>query len=456
MSTNLHIKSMAIDLNARQFFNKISSLPWAMLLDSGTSGHIDSQFDIMVSHPVVTLTTIGDKTIIEQPGSGNKQTSFDDPLALVEQSLNAHIDCTIPCDLPFSGGALGYFSYDLGRRFEPLAQQAVQDIPLPEMAIGIYRHAIIFDRHQQQVWLVSRSTKAQHLAYLALVNSMNSPSDTPFKLTSPWQHQIKKSDYRKQFNQIQQYLLSGDCYQINYTQRFEAPYQGNEYQAYLELCHHNEMPFSAFLRLDQGTIISVSPERFIRSIDGNIDAKPIKGTRPRGDTQSADQQLGEELLNSSKDRAENLMIVDLLRNDIGRCAAPGSVTVPKLFDLESFPGVHHLVSTVEAKLAGDKTLFDLLRGAFPGGSITGAPKIRAMNIIDQLEPQRRSIYCGSIGYISADNKMDTSITIRTLLGLDNKIFCWAGGGIVADSVCEEEYQECFDKLAKILPVLTNM
>jgi len=202
--------------------------------------------------------------------------------------------------------------------------------------------------------------------------------------------------------------------------------------------------------------LSISPERFIRSSEGKIEAKPIKGTRPRGATPQQDQQLIEQLSHSEKDQAENLMIVDLLRNDIGKGAKPGSVNVPHLFKIESFPGVHHLVSTVQAQLADDHSVFDLLRGAFPGGSITGAPKIRAMNIIDQLEPQRRAIYCGSIGYISADNKMDTNITIRTLLCLNNIIYCWAGGGIVADSDVDDEYQECFDKVAKILPVLAKL
>jgi len=457
MSTNLYVSSVKLSQTARQYFAALAQTPWAMLLDSGNSNHVDSRYDIIVSEPVATVTTRDSLSTITYTGTGTVKHSNDDPLSLVEALLAEVIGHDSPCELPFSGGALGYFSYDLGRQFEQLAPLATRDIDLPEMAIGIYCHALIFDRLNNSISLVSRTNAHSHQEKLTQIQQpVNLKQQGVFKLTTPWRHQINKSQYQTNFDKIQQYLKSGDCYQINYTQRFDSDYQGDEYEAYLALCQHNEMPFSGYLKLEQGAILSISPERFIRCADGNIEAKPIKGTRPRGANEQADQQLIEQLRCSEKDQAENLMIVDLLRNDIGKCAKPGSVRVPDLFNIESFPGVHHLVSTVQAQLADDRTVIDLLRGAFPGGSITGAPKIRAMNIIDELEPHRRAIYCGSIGYISADNKMDSNITIRTLLCLNNIMYCWAGGGIVADSDVNDEYQECFDKVAKILPVLANL
>lgn len=289
-----------------------------------------------------------------------------------------------------------------------------------------------------------------------------------FHLTSSWQSNMDKASYIEKFNKVQSYLLSGDCYQINLAQRFSAQYQGDEFEAYLALKSANKAPFSAFIRLNNAAILSVSPERFLQLSQGKVQSKPIKGTMPRSDNKVQDAKNAEILRHSSKDNAENLMIVDLLRNDISKSCQAGSVKVPKLFDIESFPAVHHLVSTVEGTLASDKHATDLLRGAFPGGSITGAPKIRAMEIIEELEPHRRSVYCGSIGYLSNCGTMDTSITIRTLICQPSKlpsntsihdekmIHCWAGGGLVADSTAESEYQETFDKVNCILPVLSKL
>lgn len=264
---------------------------------------------------------------------------------------------------------------------------------------------------------------------------------------------MTKATYAAKFQQVQEYLRSGDCYQINLAQRFKAPYQGSEWQAYKKLERVNQGPFSAFVRTELGAIISVSPERFLQVKDRLIETKPIKGTRPRSDNPTTDRLAAEDLASAEKDQAENLMIVDLLRNDVGRVAKPGTVHVPKLFDVESFPAVHHLVSTIRAQLDDKYSNADLLRASFPGGSITGAPKVRAMEIIEELEPHRRNAYCGSIGYLSRHGQMDTSITIRTLVAEQGELHVWAGGGLVADSQCDSEYQETLDKLSRILPLL---
>ncbi|MFT4927195.1 MAG: para-aminobenzoate synthetase component 1, partial [Phenylobacterium sp.] len=279
-----------------------------------------------------------------------------------------------------------------------------------------------------------------------------------FAITKDWQANMNFASYSSKFDKIQQYLLSGDCYQVNLAQRFTAQYQGDEYKAYCALSSSNQAPFSAFLRFESFSIISISPERLLQLNGQRIQTKPIKGTSVRADDPLRDRQNAFNLSQSSKDRAENVMIVDLLRNDIGKVSVAGSVKVPSLFAIESFPAVHHLVSTVTGVLSEQYQATDLLRSAFPGGSITGAPKIRAMQIIDELEPHRRSAYCGSIGYICASGNMDSSITIRTLVCKKeisgNKIHCWAGGGLVADSQVESEYQETYDKVNKILPVLS--
>jgi para-aminobenzoate synthetase component 1 len=444
-------------------FECFSGQPWAMWLDSSKSAHVDSRYDIIVWAPKITLTTIDEETLIHYLDKSSTEISCADPLLLlhdVKDDFFKNIEVE-PHTLPFLTGALGYFSYDLGRRFERLPNNAIKDINIPDMAIGIYDQALIYDNHNQEFSLIIAHDKRNDIEkmLLSLIKKKAEPvpSFSPFHLLENWQANITKQQYQEKFEKIQQYLLSGDCYQINLTQRFSSTYKGDEFLAYKTLRKANLAPFSAFIRLEKCAILSISPERFLKLSQDKVQSKPIKGTKPRNIDKEIDAENAKALKRSVKDQAENVMIVDLLRNDISKVCIPGSVTVPKLFDIESFPAVHHLVSTVEGKLDSTYHSCDLLRASFPGGSITGAPKIRAMEIIDELEPQRRSLYCGSIGYLSACGNMDTSITIRTLIcesmSQHNKIYCWAGGGIVADSEVDAEYQESFDKVNKILPIL---
>lgn len=435
---------------ANQLFSKVESQPWAMLLRSASDTHIDSRFDILVAHPIVTLTTFGDETEVREPSGVT--LSQDDPFELLA-TLQQHYLPALQYsdDLPFIGGVLGYFAYDLGRRVERLPSLAEHDLTAPDMAVGLYEWAIVVDHQLKTARVIGQNIENAE----SLLADGNQKPLMPFALSSPWQSNMTPNSYREKFTQVQEYLLSGDCYQINLAQRFQAHYQGSEWLAYLKLEQFNLAPFSAFIRTEQGAILSVSPERFLQVKDRIIETKPIKGTRPRSDDPVVDAANAAELAQAEKDQAENLMIVDLLRNDIGRVAKPGSVHVPKLFDIESFPAVHHLVSTIRAELDSQYDCADLLRACFPGGSITGAPKVRAMEIIEELEPHRRSAYCGSIGYISRHGRMDTSINIRTLVAQNQQLYAWAGGGVVADSQCEAEYQETLDKLSRILPVLEN-
>ncbi|WP_413510103.1 aminodeoxychorismate synthase component 1 [Serratia liquefaciens] len=432
-----------------ELFAPLAQHPWAMLLHSGFAEHSHNRFDILVTAPKVTLTTRGQITEICR--GMEEQQSQEDPFQLLQQQLeqqNQHPAANT--DLPFQGGALGLFGYDLGRRVEKLPQMAQADITLPDMAVGIYDWALIADHHKKTLTLLSYEDVEQRWQWLC---SQQSEPQQDFTLTSRWQANMTRQQYGEKFQRIQQYLRSGDCYQINLAQRFSADYQGDEWQAFQQLNASNRAPFSAFLRLPDNAVLSVSPERFLWLENQQIQTRPIKGTLPRLADAEQDAQQAQRLANSAKDRAENLMIVDLLRNDIGRVAEPGSVKVPELFVVEPFPAVHHLVSTITALLPERTPATELLRACFPGGSITGAPKVRAMEIIEELEPQRRNAYCGSIGYISACGTMDTNITIRTLFTESGRIYCSAGGGIVADSQEQAEYQETFDKVGRILPQL---
>jgi para-aminobenzoate synthetase component 1 len=282
-------------------------------------------------------------------------------------------------------------------------------------------------------------------------------SQANFRLDGDFASNFSTEQYRAAFNRIQAYIQAGDCYQVNLAQRFAAPCSGDPWHAYRELRAVAAAPFAAYLALgDDSALMSLSPERFISLHGHHVETSPIKGTRPRYSDRRADELAAAELRTSDKDRAENLMIVDLLRNDLGRSCVPGSIHVDRLFEVQSFPTVHHLVSTISGELQDDRGPTDLLRDSFPGGSITGAPKRRAMEIIAELEHDPRQVYCGSLLYISADGRMDSNIAIRTLLCDQGEVRCWGGGGIVADSQWQQEYQETYDKVGKFLNVLEQL
>lgn len=427
-----------------------------MLLESAGPLGADNNFDIITADPLATLETRGEVTTLRVGANISKH--HEDPLALLahtQQQLLGELELCAT-HLPFIGGALGLFGYDLGRRFERLPVQAAADIAVPDMAVGIYDWALLRNVATGDWQLVHWGDEAGLANRLAWLEQQQAKPAPAFALQGAWQSNMSRAEYGEKFARIQEYLAAGDCYQINLTQRFSAPYQGDEWQAYCLLATANKAPFSAFIRMPESALLSLSPERFLLLDGRHIETKPIKGTRPRHPDPAIDRQVALELAQADKDRSENLMIVDLLRNDIGRVSRPGSVSVPHLFAVESFPAVHHLVSTIHGELDARWQGVDLLRACFPGGSITGAPKIRAMEIIEELEPQRRNAYCGSIGYLSQHGRMDTSICIRTLIAEAGRLHCWAGGGIIADSDADSEYQETYDKVARILPPLSAL
>ncbi len=439
--------------DSARLFEAIADLPWAVFLDSGHHHPAQSRYDILSAQPYVRLVTRGVLTEIYNDGI---ELSREDPFALLKRALA--IDPACGGSLPFGGGAIGYLGYDLARRLERLPAVAEDAERIPEMAVGLYDWAVVVDHLERRSWLVGQGRDPEtDLKWTGLVERFSAPPlekpRAPFRILSPVASNLTHDAYAGAFRRIRGYIHDGDCYQVNLAQRFSATASGDPWLAYQRLRIINPAPFSAYLNTPYAQILSASPERFLKVEGGRVETRPIKGTRPRAGHARLDAGLIEELRASAKDRAENLMIVDLLRNDLSKNCALGSVRVPKLFDVESFATVHHLVSTVTGELRPDRDALDLLRGCFPGGSITGAPKLRAMQIIEELEPHRRGVYCGAIGYIGFDGNMDVNIAIRTLVHSHGVIRFWAGGGIVSDSKLEDEYQETFDKAAAMLKLL---
>jgi para-aminobenzoate synthetase component 1 len=441
--------------SAARRFRTLAGLPWGMWLDSAAADDRD-RFDILVADPYLTLRTRGPSTEIVRRG-GSVEESRRSPFELVREHLG-EVAAGVP-GLPFSGGAVGYFGYDLGRRLERIPSLAAADIAMPDMAIGLYDWAVVIDHAAERTWLAGHGRDPQTVAAWSELSARLSaeppPEPEPFRVRGGPVANLDRNAYAAAFRAVQEHIRRGDCYQVNLTQRFEAQADGDAWHAYRRLREINPAPFAAYLDLPDGKIVCSSPERFLRLQDGRVETKPIKGTRPRAQDPVRDRALAEELRTSEKDRAENVMIVDLLRNDLGKCCVPGSVRASKLFDVESFASVHQLVSTVQGELAPGKHALDLIAACFPGGSITGAPKVAAMKIIEELEPQRRSVYCGSIGYVGFDGNMDTNIAIRTLVQQGGRVYTWAGGGVVADSDVDAEYQESLDKAAAMLAVMNG-
>lgn len=474
----------------------LANLPWTFLLHSGESEHPDSRFDILVSHPIVTITShlaessdpkfvpVTASTTINYYQSSDAIDSQNcvintvmhkkNPFELLENEIiKIDLHASFMEDIPFQGGAIGLFSYDLSKVEERILPSAQKIDSLPAMSVGIYDIAWIYDnkKHvfkcviQADTFALAQNRFASLCRSITEIESLKNEEHT-FSIINQWQPTITKETYYQQFERVQEALKAGDCYQINLTQAFKATYKGSLWHAFNDLIKSNKAPFSAFCRVPEAVILCASPERFLEVKQGTISTKPIKGTIPRDLDPIEDEKNRQFLQASEKNRAENVMIVDLLRNDIGKLAKPGSVMVPKLFDIESFPAVHHLVSTITADLPDDISCIALLKACFPGGSITGAPKVSAMQHIEDIEPLQRSIYCGSIAYISACGHMDSNIVIRTITAMPEQaianndmasrkieetgsLICFGGGGIVLDSEADDEYAEVYAKLGKI-------
>lgn len=426
-----------------------------VFLDSGNESENQGRFDIFTANPAHTVCVSEDSqnSLSELITQASKEHGYK---TTCDSTQANDINNSLP---PFCTGWIGYMEYEYGLKLHKLKSHKLNKVGEAknrELAwAGYYNWSIISDHTLKTctLYYIEDANKAicdnveAIKAYFANPSrsALSTPNTSADLVFTPKQ---TRADYHKQFEQVQAWLKSGDCYQINLTQAFEAKSTKTPNEVYQQLSQNIRTPFGAFIQRDNLAIASFSPEKFL-SIDnkGCVTTKPIKGTRKRGENSQQDNALKTELTNSAKDKAENLMIVDLLRNDIGQACEAGSVKVNKLFAIESYSNVHQMVSTISGQLRSDIHPLALLEKAFPGGSITGAPKRRAMEIIHQLEQQPRRLYCGSLFYYSDTGNLDSNICIRTLLFEDDVITCNGGGGIVYDSVEEAEYQESIDKIS---------
>jgi para-aminobenzoate synthetase component 1 len=366
--------------------------------------------------------------------------------------------CESSTNMPFVGGCIGYISYDLGLELEEIKSVSHEDLSIPHFYFVFYDNLIIFDNHSGKKYISScgklvdpalsitkieeRIAKGTKVQYPKVKEK-----DTTFYSN------FTKEEYIKAIGRVKDYIKNGDIYVMNLTQRFTAETKRDSYEIYRDLRNINPAPFAAFMRLDGFDVISSSPERFLRIEKGVVETRPIKGTRPRGRTPEEDNCNRNELLNSDKDKSELLMIVDLERNDLSKVCKPNTVKVTNLYEIEEYSTVFHLVATVKGELEDNSDGIECLKACFPGGSITGTPKIRAMEIIDELEGLKRSLYTGCIGYFSFDGNADFNIVIRTIIKKEDKVYFGVGGGLTWDSVEEEEYQETLDKAKALMRVI---
>jgi len=403
-----------------------------------------------------------------------------DPLATLRAALGTARAPLQPDVPPFQGGAIGYLAYEFGRRLERIPPPRGAEAPVPDVWFGLYDWVLAWDHAAGRAWVVStglpegggRATSRARSRLDQVLTTLARPAPTavipigrPPGDISAAPHPVPelgpdvgsvlaRTTYLDAVRRVRDYIVAGDVFQVNFTQRLAAPVAGDALAFHARLRQANPAPFAAYLEPGDWAIVSASPERFLQvGADGGVETRPIKGTRPRGGDARADEALGAELLASVKDRAENVMIVDLLRNDLSRVCRPGTVDVPELCVLERYATVQHLVSTVTGRLALGRDAFDVLAAAFPGGSVSGAPKVRAMEIIAELEPVARDVYCGAIGYWSVTGAMDTSVAIRTCIVRDGWAHFGVGGGIVVDSDPAREYAESLDKARGIVAAL---
>jgi para-aminobenzoate synthetase component I len=451
---DLILQSLPYARDSSHFLQALAGEPFTVFLDSGLSAQAEARYDIISALPSAHARV---------NSSAMPESCFAQAHKMLAEYTRPAGNYQALSRLPFCGGLIGFFCYSAANR--QLNQGSYKNTgaarrlsELPDAVFGIYEWAVIVDHQRAETTLFIlpqcpqsiRTTVIELISKLELLADNFMQQSAAFTLKKPFSPLISKSDYAVAFNKLQQYILAGDCYQSNLSIPFSATYEGAAEYAYLLLRERSRSPFSAFINAGEFSVISLSPERFISVNEGRVFTQPIKGTRKRVIDPVQDQANIDDLLASEKDRAENLMIVDLLRNDLGRVCVTGSVKTESLFQLHSFSHVHHLISSISAQLPAGCSPMQLLEQCFPGGSITGAPKIRAMQIIAELESVPRSVYCGSVFYHDFLDRMDSSICIRTLLADAGQLYCWGGSGVVADSDLEQEFQECLDKVSVLM------
>ncbi len=484
------VERLAAAPDAAAAAERFADLPFLLLLDSTADVERTGRYSFLTADPYAVIRSRG--AVTERLDRGHEVWTplATDALSAARAALAPLVTDAVPGLPPFQGGVAGYIGYDWGATLERLPEARYDDLAIPDVILGLYDWVLAWDHCERAAWIIStgipsaglsaeRSARerlemvrerlarapggdAHGLRTHPVTVAPSGPGAPSYPvlgveggeeigLRSTFTHR----GYLSAVARVREYILAGDIFQANLSQRFEAVLPEPPLALYRRLRRTNPAAFGAYLDFGGLQVLSVSPERFLRLSGSHVETRPIKGTRPRGLGPMHDALLGRVLAESDKDRAENVMIVDLLRNDLSRVCRPGTVRVPELFALEQHPTVHHLVSTVVGELEAGTDAVDLLRATFPGGSITGAPKVRAMEVIAELEPTRRGVYCGSLGYLGTTGAMDTSIAIRTAVVREGMVYFQAGGGIVADSDPEAEYRETLDKARGIIRALVE-
>ncbi len=484
-------KIIAYDADPEMLFSRLRDLPDAIFLDSSLVNDTLGKYSIILVDPFAELTIKGKHAFFQRfsptPSDGVKKHRpgsrypfesatfevIDDPLGVVEAMMeyfhmpeangatcSGHRSGEVPDDsepLPCEDGcAAGFLSYDLGFSIEKIRERGYPACGIPTVQLGLYDTAVVTDHAKRVTYLCvaecpngrANDFVSERVTDLLMrIQSKTEPAETKTTRFScgPAKSDFSAERYRSAVRAAKEHIYNGDIYQVNLSQCFEGRFSGDPYCAYRALRKNGPAPFSAYMSLGPLQILSGSPERFFETDGRIIRTRPIKGTRPRGKSPEQDRAMLKDLLESEKDRAELTMIVDLLRNDFGRFCRPGSVRVEKLFETEAYENVYHQVATICGECGDGVKITDILRAVFPGGSITGAPKIRAMEIIDELESKKRGIYTGSLGYMGFNGRSDLNIAIRTLVCYADRFYYQVGGGIVWDSDPQEEYEETMHK-----------
>ncbi len=463
----MHIKELSLKTDPAKIFSLLINEPCPFWLDSGMDHHKLGRFSFMGADPFYQIISHGRQTTIVDRLNDIREIN-NEPLFPLLDDLMSRWQRAKTAGLPFEAGAVGYFGYELGHQIEKFPQTTINDLKMPDAFLSFYDLVLAIDHLKQKLFIVSTglplSNKnararraAERLKWLEKIikraESAPDPAVKPLQFGSYRGSNLSYDHYVDAVKKVLEYISAGDIYQVNLSQRFAIDFAGNSWNFYHKFRTLSPAPFGAYMVADEHTIMSNSPERYLLIKGDYIETRPIKGTRPRGENPKIDEQLRQELINSTKDQAEHIMIVDLERNDLGRIAQYGSVHVPEMEIVESYTNVHHLVSTVAARIDPSHSTVDCIVNSFPGGSITGAPKLRSMEIIDELEPSCRGVYTGSIGYLDFSGDIDLNIAIRTAIHHQNILYFQVGGGIVADSDPHLEYEETITKAESFLKTL---
>jgi para-aminobenzoate synthetase component 1 len=455
------IEEIETSIPPHLIFEHLQNSPYSFFLDSVTGREKLGRFSFLGCEPFLVFKSKKDSVSLEW-NDGKMELLKSNPFTILKELFQKFAVTPSPAGkygIPFTGGAVGYFGYDMKDFIEKLPDISKDDLSIPDCTVGFYDTVLVFDNLKGKRYLASVEfegikTDAKDKLRSALSSKASKAATECLVRTGEnLRSNFSKADYIKTVEKAKEYIRSGDIYQVNLSQRFEADLKGEPYGLYLKLREASPAPFASYLNFEDVIVISSSPERFLMKTGSYVETRPIKGTSPRSSDPLSDELNEISLKESYKDRAEHIMIVDLERNDLGRICEYGSVKPTEFIALERYSTVFHLVSTVSGKLKRDVGPVDCLAAAFPGGSITGAPKVRSMEVIEALEPVKRSLYTGAIGYISFDGNMDTSIVIRTIIIKGKKLFFQVGGGIVADSDPEKEYYETLDKAEGIMRAL---